>query len=210
MRRLGQYFRHRLFWLGMLQSQTLPFREVILENTMESPELIQRILFIAPIVLLPLIWILVRFPWRMFLPVWLAGTFVQELLFGLILSGDPLSLRLKMVVYFFPFALFPLGLWSAILAIVGWSIAVELRWPMNLRRRRLMLLGVLIGAMIGIVFSLAVGQVDGLRPVSNSAVTWLVWEAAGAIAGAVDGAIVAAFLPNQDSPQARLWRWAYR
>ncbi len=44
---------------------------------MESPEHLQRFIFIIPLVLLPALLMLIRIPWRMALFVWLTGTLIQ-------------------------------------------------------------------------------------------------------------------------------------
>jgi hypothetical protein len=185
-------------------------KTVFSERHMESLEPVPRVLFIAPLILMPLLLILLKPPWRMILPVWLAGTFIQELVFGLYPWGAPLPARLMMVLYLYPFALFPLGIWSMILGILCWAIAVKMRWPLQLERSRQLLLGLLCGALIGAIFSFTVGQLEGLGPISGYAGRWLVWEGGGAISGAVDGVIVAASLRREDLPHARIWRWAYR
>lgn len=177
---------------------------------MESPDPIQRFLFIAPLILVPLILILIRLPWRMILSVWLAGTFIQELLFGLYVGARPLATLLLMILYLYPFALFPIGLWSAILGIACWAIVVKMGWLLRVQRSRRLLLGVLWGALVGVIFSFAVAELTGLEPFSIYPGRWFVWELGGAIAGAVDGVIIAAFLPSEDSPKAKFWRWAYR
>src|SRR5579875_1337778 len=143
---------------------------------MESPNPILRLLFIAPLILVPLALILIRLPWRMFLSVWLAGTFIQELVFGLYPWGAPLPGRLIMVLYAYPFALFPLGLWSAILGVACWAVAVGMRWPLRLQRSRQLVLGLLWGGLIGIVFSFVVGVLTALGPISPHLGKWLVWE----------------------------------
>jgi hypothetical protein len=172
---------------------------------MVSPDPIQRFLFIAPLILVPLILILIRFPWRMILLVWLAGTFIQELLFGLYVGARPLATLLLMILYLYPFALFPLGLWSAILGIVCWVVAVRMRWPLHLQRSRQLLLGLVCGALIGATFSFAVAELTYLvGPTSSRPGIWLVWEIGGAVAGGVDGAIIASFLPQD---RETLFRW---
>jgi hypothetical protein len=166
---------------------------------MESPEPIQRFLFLAPFLLVPLILVLVKFPWRMIVPVWLAGTLIQEMIFALYPRANPLSQRLLAALYLYPFALFPLGLWSAILGIACWAIAVRMGWPLELQKSRQLLLGLCWGALIGVIFSFAIGQVEELGPISGQICLWLLWEAGGAIAGAADGVIIAAFLPAADT-----------
>jgi len=151
---------------------------------MESPEPIQRFLFLAPFLLVPLILVVVKFPWR---------------IFALYPRGNPLSERLLAALYLYPFALFPLGLWSAILGIACWAIAVRMGWLLELQKSRQLLLGLCWGALIGAIFSFAIGQVEELGPISGQIGLWLLWEAGGAIAGAADGVIIAAFLPAADT-----------
>jgi len=174
------------------------------------PDPIQRFLLIAPLIVVPLILIVSKIPWRMILSVWLAGTFIQELLFVLYVGARPLATLLLMILYLYPFALFPIGLWSAILGIVCWAIVVKMRWLLRVQRSRQLLLGLLWGALIGVIFSFAVAELTGMEPISSSPGRWFAWELGGAIAGAVDGVIIGAFLPSEDSPQAKIWRWAYR
>jgi hypothetical protein len=151
---------------------------------MESPEPIQRFLFLAPFLLVPLILVVVKFPWR---------------IFALYPRGNPLSERLLAALYLYPFALFPLGLWSAILGIACWAIAVRMGWLLELQKSRQLLLGLCWGALIGAIFSFAIGQVEELGTISGQIGLWLLWEAGGAIAGAADGVIIAAFLPAAGS-----------
>src|SRR5277367_7121519 len=114
---------------------------------MESPEPIQRFLFLAPFLLVPLILVLVKFPWRMIVPILLAGTLIQEMIFALYPRANPLSERLLAALYLYPFALFPLGLWSAIVGIACWAIAVRMGWPYRAAKVATIALGTLLGSV---------------------------------------------------------------
>ena len=69
--------------------------------------------------------------------------------------------RLLAALYLYPFALFPLGLWSAIVGdnALGYY---GMGWPLELQKSRQLLLGLCWGALIGVIFSFAIGQVEEL------------------------------------------------
>jgi hypothetical protein len=169
---------------------------------MQSPEIVQRLVFIGPLVAVVLLLILVRFPWRMALYVWLAGTFVQEsLTFSLARGSLALAELPRFLLYFYPFALFPLGLWSAVVSVLAWLAAV--RWQRLLALEGAQKIGVcsVAGALAGLVFSficafllnLFRNQIPGGANLNQ---LWFSWELGGLVAGAIDGAIVAVFLPS--------------
>src|SRR5882757_5679165 len=73
------------------------------EGDMQSPDLLQRFIFIIPLVLLPALLILVRFPWRMALFVWITGTLIQVA--ALFIASLPSKELPRVIVTFYPFAL---------------------------------------------------------------------------------------------------------
>jgi hypothetical protein len=176
---------------------------------MESPDHLQKFLFIIPLALLPALLILVRFPWRMALFVWLAGTFIQLASF-FIPSLPPRALP-RVIFMFYPFALFPLGLWSVILGLGAWALAIRLHWPLGLTWPRQLCLGVICGGVVGLAFAFLSAdllQLIGSVPSAGGpSVTqlWFSWELGGFCAGAADGAIIASFLRREYKP---LLRWS--
>src|SRR5258707_8992974 len=113
---------------------------------MESPDVWQRFIFIVPLVLLPAL-ILVRFPWRMALLVWRTGSLNQVI--ALFIPGLPPRELPRVILAFYPFALFPLGLWSVIFGIGGWALAIRLRWHLALSRPKQLCLGAICGGVVG-------------------------------------------------------------
>src|SRR5262245_38033060 len=109
---------------------------------MEFSELIGRFLFIAPVVAVPALLAILRFTWRMSIFLLLAGTFVQVTCgFGIELRSVGVQNLPWIILFFYSFALYPFGLWSAIVGVIGWALAVRMRWPLGLPKRRQYLLG---------------------------------------------------------------------
>jgi hypothetical protein len=176
---------------------------------MESPDHLQQFAFIVPLVLLPVLVILLRFPWRMALLVWFTGTLIQET--ALLIPSVPLRQLPRVVLAFYPFALFPLGLWSVILGLGAWALAIGLRSSLGLRRPGQLWLGAICGGVVGLAFALLCAyllQMIGSVPSAGGPTAmqlWVSWELGGFCAGAADGVIIASFLPHDHKP---LFRWA--
>jgi hypothetical protein len=176
---------------------------------MQSPDLLQRFIFIIPLVLLPALLIFVRFPWRMALFVWITGTLIQVA--ALFIASLPPQELPRVILTFYPFALFPLGLWSVILGLAGWALAIRLRWPLALDKPRRLCLPAICGGVVGLAFAFLCAhllQMIGSAPAPRGPTVtqlWVRWELGGFCAGAADGAIIAFFLPRDHEP---LFRWA--
>jgi hypothetical protein len=165
---------------------------------MLSADPLQRFIFIAPLPLMLVLVLTVKFPWRMAVYVWLAGTFAQDALSFALYPGHLAAKDLPAIILsFYPFALFPFGLWSAILGVLGWWLAAKLTRGLTVERRPRLIAGAMLGSAAGAAFAFTCGYAFKMIEGGYQPAIWLSWEIAGFVAGAIDGAIIASFLPRE-------------
>jgi hypothetical protein len=172
---------------------------------MLSPDLLQRFIFVAPLPLIAVLALTTKFPWRMAVYILLAGTFAQDALSFALCPGHFAVKELPVIILsFYPFALYPLGIWSAILGVLGWWLIARLKRPLMLGPGSRVIAGALVGAPVGAAFAFTCayllemnGPIIAAPGTLHEPSRWLCWEIAGLVAGAIDGAIIAAFLPRE-------------